>query len=113
VADGDEPARVDLELFPAVAARQRVRLFLNELLGVDAPAGATPLAYVFEAEPPPVETSEISVSVPGVELQTPDLEPRTYLVRVQVDGAESPLVFDNDEDSETFGRYIGPTVPVT
>ena len=113
VADGDEPARVDLELFPAVDARQRVRLFLNELLDADAPAGATPLAYVFEAEPPPVDTSEISVSVPGVELQTPDLEPRTYLVRVQVDGAESTLVFDDDEDSETFGRYIGPTVPVT
>ncbi len=75
--------------------------------------GATPLAYVFEGESPPVETSEISVSVPDVELQTPDLEPRTYLVRVQIDGAESPLVFDDDEDSETFGRYIGPTVPVT
>ena len=111
--DETAPATVDLQLFPAIAARQRVRLFLNELLGVDVPAGATPLAYVFEAEPPPADTSQVSVVVPGVALQTPDLEPRTYLVRVQVDGAESPLEVDDDEESETFGRYLGPTVRVT
>ena len=104
--DETAPATVDLELFPAVAARQRLRLFLTELLEVDAPPGAAPLAYVIEAGPVQVATAEISVPVP-------DVEPGTYIVRVQIDGAESPLVFDDDEDSETFGRYIGPTVRVT
>lgn len=34
----------------------------------------------------------------------------TYLVRVQIDGAESPLEVDTNKDSDTFEQYIGPTV---
>lgn len=104
--DESAPATVDLEIAPAVGARQRVRLLLNELLPLDIPPDAAPIAYVIDAEPEPEETAEISVPVP-------DVDPRTYLVRVQIDGAESPLIVDTDEDSETFGRYIGPTVVVT
>jgi hypothetical protein len=101
-ADGDTPPTVDLTLFPDVVAQQDVRLFLNELVAADSPPGATPRAYAIDAEP----GEELSIPVP-------DVEPRTYLVRVRVDGAESVLQADTDPDSETFGRYVGPTVVVT
>jgi hypothetical protein len=105
-AVADDPATVDLELFPAVAVGQNLRLFLNELLEAAVPADVESLSYVFDAEPEPEATTDISFPVP-------DMEPRTYLVRVQIDGAESALEVDDDEDSETFGRYIGPTAEVT
>jgi hypothetical protein len=98
---GDDPATVDLELFPGVAEGQSVRLFLNELVEIDADA-TEPRAYVIDAEPPD------AVSIPVT-----DVEPGTYLVRVRVDAAESALAVDTDEDSETFGRFVGPTVVVT
>ncbi|HKR22687.1 MAG TPA: hypothetical protein VJS17_08840, partial [Pyrinomonadaceae bacterium] len=34
----------------------------------------------------------------------------TYLVRVQVDGAESPLERDTNNASPTFNQFIGPLV---
>ncbi len=104
--DESAPPTVHLELFPAVATRQRVRLFLNELLDPDAPPSTASLSYVIESEPVEEATAELSVAAR-------DVEARTYLARVQIDGAESPLTFDDNEESETFGRYIGPTVQVT
>jgi hypothetical protein len=35
-----------------------------------------------------------------------------YLVRVQIDGAESLLEVDTDSASPTFNHYIGPTVEI-
>jgi hypothetical protein len=35
-----------------------------------------------------------------------------YLVRVQVDGAESPLVVDGDPTSPTFNQFLGPLVTI-
>jgi hypothetical protein len=104
--DESAPATVNLEVTPVVGARQRVRLFLNELIDLGSPPGAEPLAYVIDAAPADEDAAARAVPVP-------DVEPGTYLVRVQVDGAESPLVLDDDPDSETFGRYIGHTVVVT
>jgi hypothetical protein len=101
-ASGDAPAAIDLDLSPDVTAGQSVRLFLNELLDVDAEPGAEPRAHVIDAEPP----DSVSISIPHV-------EPGTYVVRVRVDGAESVLAVDTDEESATFGRYVGPTVVVT
>ncbi len=101
-ANGDIPAAIDVELLPGVIAGQNVRLFLNELLAGGAQPGAEPRAYTIDVEPP----DALSIPIPNV-------EPGTYLVRVRIDGAESALDVDTDEDSETFGRYIGPTVVVT
>jgi hypothetical protein len=103
VTPGDDggPAIVELEVFPPVAARQRVRLFLNERLDLDAPADRVPRAYAIDAEPP----DAVSIRMPAV-------EPGTYLARVRIDGADSPLDIDADEDSDTFGRYVGPTIEV-
>ena len=35
-----------------------------------------------------------------------------YLVRVQVDGAESELIVDIDDTSPTFHKYIRPEVEI-
>ncbi len=42
-----------------------------------------------------------------------DFPTGTYLLRVQVDGADSALDVDNDQSSPTFNQYIGPKVTVT
>ena len=36
----------------------------------------------------------------------------TYLLRIQVDGAESVLEIDRDENSPTFKQIIGPKVTI-
>ena len=85
--------RVTLDI--AVVPEQRVTLLLDEL----APSGK-PHSYQFTAPvsgPPPVE--ELTVPVAGV-------ANGTYLVRVQIDGAESPL-------EVTDGTFSGPKLEIT
>ncbi|RIH82327.1 hypothetical protein Mrose_03403 [Calidithermus roseus] len=38
------------------------------------------------------------------------MEPGDYLVRAQVDGAQSPLTRDLNPASPTFGLYVQPQV---
>lgn len=99
---GVSGASVPVTFNPPVGRRQRVMLFLNEL---GAPAGRTPDSWSFEA---PVEngigagedeTSEIAFPISGV-------QPGHYLVRAQVDGAESVLEVD------AAGRYAAPDLTV-
>lgn len=96
---------VELTLEPAVGAGQSARLLLNEL---DAPPGFAPQSYAFDAPPafqlsppssPPDETDHLSIPVSGV-------ASGDYLVRVQVDGAESPLGTDG------AGRFNSPQVTI-
>jgi len=73
---------------------------LNEF---QPPSDRPARAYTFSVPPrteptDPDETTSITVPISGV-------EPGTYLVRVQVDGAESPLGFD-----EATGQYDSPRV---
>jgi Pvc16 N-terminal domain len=84
-------ADVGLELDPPVGRSQRVVLLLNELH--PAPAGPPPRAYSFPAAPrpptDPPEAASLVVKVAGV-------VPGDYLVRVQVDGAESVVAAGAD-----------------
>jgi hypothetical protein len=73
---------------PAVGRRQRVVMLLNEF---DAPADRPPHAYSFEVPPrnadsDPDATTSLALPFRGV-------AGGQYLVRVQVDGAESALTF--------------------
>jgi hypothetical protein len=85
---------LDVRVTPAVGREQRVVLLLNEL---DAPADRPPLAYGFEAASPyqvflpPQVPPEAALDV-TVDIR--DVQPATYVVRVQVDGAESPVATD-------------------
>lgn len=42
-----------------------------------------------------------------------DIAAGDHLLRIRADGAESALTIDDDENSPTFGQYIGPIVTVT
>ncbi len=85
---------VNFTVSPQVRAGQRVALLLNEF------SVAAPAAYTFVPAPPVADTGSLSVGISGV-------KPSTYLVRLQVDGAESPLDFD-----EIANQYTGPTVTI-
>jgi hypothetical protein len=96
------PKTITLTFNPKVGRSQRVSLLLNPLLSVgantyrfDAPLhnGITTVAQE--------ETTSISFSIKDVPIGK-------YLVRAQVDGAESPLEFDN-----TTKQYNNPIVEVT
>lgn len=91
-------AEIQIALQPPVGQTQRVFLILNEI------NPRQPHAYTFDALPH-TTTTEVVVGIR-------DVMPGTYLVRVQVDGAESLLGVDRDPTSPTFEQYIGPVLTI-
>jgi hypothetical protein len=83
-------ADVTLVVEPVVGRSQRVALVLNELVAADA------RSYTFVGEPRPADTDTITI-------RAVDVLPGQYLVRIQIDGAESPL-------DVTAGSYSDPAV---
>jgi len=98
---GDEPrsADVTVQVNPTVGKAQRVVLLLNER------SNEAPAAYSFAAPSREADADSITIPISGVKAAE-------YLVRMQVDGAESPLAVDTDPASPTFNQYVGPTVPI-
>jgi hypothetical protein len=78
---------------------QKVILALNESSLDD------PQAYLFEADDLESETNLISFPVKGVKAGD-------YLIRLQVDGAESKLERDSDLNSPTSGLFIHPMLSI-
>ena len=99
---------VTIRFTPKVGKTQRVRVFLNEF---QAPNTRAPFGYVFTAPtenglgPNDTETDQIEFTVANVAAAD-------YLVRVQVDGAESALDRDTNQASATFNQFIGPRVTI-
>jgi hypothetical protein len=97
---GLRSAVLRLQLIPAVGDSQRVVLILNEF---HPPPWRDALTYAFAApsratlSPPNTEVIDVPIS---------EVETGTYVVRVQVDGAESPLDIGAD------GRFSGPQVQI-
>lgn len=109
---GANPRSADINVTfdPHVGALQRVVLLLNELQGPPAPPNAPPaLAYSFVAPPRldlenpppalPAPSASITFAVSGVMAGD-------YLVRVQVDGAESLLGTNAD------GQFVSPQITI-
>ncbi|HEY0376654.1 MAG TPA: DUF4255 domain-containing protein [Pyrinomonadaceae bacterium] len=97
---------INLQVTPPVGREQRVLLLLNEL---NPPAARPPFAYSFEAPSPyqlivPPQTPPPTDGDFGVPIR--DVQTGTYLVRVQVDGAESPL------ETGAGGKYVKPAVDI-
>jgi Pvc16 N-terminal domain/IPT/TIG domain len=92
---------IKLTVTPGIKYNQRVILLLNEYRTV--PSVNPPLSYAFHApvrsEDPGI-TNELTIPVKGV--KTAD-----YLVRIKVDGAESPLKTDAE------GNYDSPMVSIS
>lgn len=82
-----------------IALGQRLVIKLNERT-VNEPA-----IYTFNARRLNEDTTEPSFPIQGI-------KPGEYLVRVQVDGAESMLQVDRNPNSPTFEQYIGPIITI-
>jgi hypothetical protein len=107
---GTTPRSGDLLLTvnPPVGSTQDVRVALNQYLSGSPPADPQ-LAYTFQLPPriqlqsppssPPPPSPDLQVSFSGV-------MPGTYVVRVQIDGADSPVAMDAN------GRFETPQVTV-
>ena len=80
-----------------VGAEQRVRLLLNEW-SVD-----NPKIYVFSVPPRQDDTDRLTIEVQ-------DIHAGEYLVRLQIDGADSLLDVDSQPDSPTFNWYHSPKI---
>jgi hypothetical protein len=105
---------VMLTVDPPIGDSQRVVLRLNELITTPNPPVTSPPAqarsksYSFIApsrlglsppSSPPDSTQTIGIPIKGVDAGS-------YLVRVQIDGAESPLI------SNTAGQFVEPQVTI-
>lgn len=97
--DGTHSARITVTLEPAVDPEQRVELYLNEYRPSPGPGAS----YQFSALERDAITDEVAFDVQGV-------ASGTYLLRVQVNGAETVLEVEEDEANPDFGYYTQPAV---
>jgi Pvc16 N-terminal domain len=106
---GPRSANLHLTVTPAIGDTQRVVLLLNEFIPPASPpqaAAVTAESYSFVVPSripvsppagPPGESQNLTVAISRVKVGS-------YLVRLQVDGAESPLV------ANAAGLYVSPLV---
>jgi hypothetical protein len=92
---------ITLETDVAIREGQRVVLLLNET------SSETPQSYSSSVVAAPLFAGTSTIEIP---ITRQIKSGATYLVRVQIDGAESPLEVDTDANSPTFNQYVGPTV---
>jgi len=94
---GGNPRALRTTLDPPVGPTQRATLLLNEL---NAPSSRAALSFTFSAQ------TRAPGSPPANQLTffIPDVPGASYLVRVRVDGAESPLVYQDPSG------YVDPAV---
>ena len=97
----DDPRNGTLEIITnvSVGAQQRVVLTFNEW-AVESPA-----TYLFEVPPRQKDSENLVISFQ-------DVKPGKYLVRLQIDGADSLLEIDNDPSSKTFNWFSSPRVTI-
>jgi hypothetical protein len=88
-------SQIVVQLAPTVLAGQTAVLLLNE---ATLPPPATPAAYSFSIGPLPSNSASITFPMSGVRTGI------KYFVRVQIDGAASPL--DLNPSSSTYGPTI-------
>jgi hypothetical protein len=82
---------------PPVGRSQRVTLLVGDR-ALPIPARSTT---------GPETTTELSFPIPA------DFPKGTFLMRLRVDGAESPLEVDSNPNSPTFDQYISPKLEIT
>ena len=88
-----------LNVTPPVGRDQRVVLILGDRV-IELPARPSGA---------PLTTSTLVFPIPAGMVSSPT----DFVARVQVDGAQSPLVVDTNPASPNFNKYIGPIVTVT
>jgi hypothetical protein len=99
---------ITVRFTPRVTKSQRVRLFLNEF---QPPNTRAARGYVFTA-PRQNGIGQNAQDTDQINFTIQNVAAGDYLVRVQVDGAESPLERDTNNASQTFNQFIGPRVTI-
>jgi len=97
-------ATITVNFAPRVGKKQRVILLLNQ---VNLPEGKTARAYSFNAPHDNGITDPDQANTASIGFPVNHIAPDHYLVRVQVDGAESALSIDPNT-----GRYQSPQVTI-
>lgn len=97
-------ATVVLNFTPRVGVAQRVALLLNEF-DPPPPPNRAPYAYRFDAPVTPLNPGDLSVA--SLTASVTHVASAKYLVRVQVEGAESVLQTDADPNNP---KFISPQV---
>lgn len=97
----EDDGAVSVQVVPDIGPEQRVVLLLTELVAETSPP-ETPAAYTFVAKRRENSSDTIEISIPGA-------KEGTYLVRIQIDGAESVLEVGSPPDE----KYVGPTVEIS
>lgn len=90
-------ADLALTVAPPIGRDQRAAVLIGENA---IPVPARPASA-------PASSTTLTARIPA------DLTPGTHLLRVQVDGATSPLTVDTNDASPTFDEYVGPLIEVT
>jgi hypothetical protein len=105
-------ADVTVTVYPVVGATQRVVLLMNEFQAPTSPLGAPvqpALSYSFVA-PSRLNLQSPPASPPGgsasITFKVSGVKAGRYLLRVQIDGAESPL------DTDAGGRFESPQIEI-
>jgi uncharacterized protein DUF4255 len=98
-----QSADVTVNFAPRVGRRQRVLLLLNERL---APASRPARSYSFAAPPDNGIVAPTQPDTATIVFPVSFVAPGTYLLRAQVDGAESPLGVDGS------GAFASPAIPI-
>jgi len=97
---GPRSGNLAVSLEPVCGKKQKAVLLLNEISESD------PAEYSFVAPDRESDGNAIALSFTGVKAAD-------YLVRIQVDGAHSPLTVDTNPASPSFRQYIGPKVTIS
>src|SRR2546423_1068486 len=87
--DGTLSGTIDVTMVPQVGKRQRAALLLN---ATNVPAVPPPHVYVFED--PSRDVAGAPERTPNLSIPVESVVPGTYLVRVRIDGADTPLEVD-------------------
>lgn len=95
---GNAPRSADItvKVNPKIGKQQRVILLMNEI------SDDSPRAYTFFANPRDADSDSVTIPVSSVKAAD-------YLVRIQVDGAESVLQVSDDPDNP---KYVEPKVTI-
>lgn len=94
-------AEIEIELSPPVHPKQRVLLFLNQM---DPDSGTDPASYSFPLPSSFFENDENPRN--SLLFEIDGIRPANYLIRIQVDGATSPLFTNTD------GEFDSPQISI-
>lgn len=100
-AGGGHGVGLQIRFAPAVTVRTPVLVLLNEIA---RDPGRPARAYALQVDAEPAAADLVALRA--------DVEPGSYLVRVQMHGVTSRLEIDDDPSSPTYERYASPRIVI-